>query len=238
MSILYLIRHGQAGTRTDYDTLSELGRAQARRAGEHLADEGVVFRAASAGALRRQRETAAEFARAYRSRGLPFPEIACDPGWNEFDLETVYREMAPALAAEDARFREEYAALERLAADDGDPVHRRWSACDTAIVRAWIEGRHRSTAESWPGFIARVEGRLGALPRWGEGEAVAVFTSAVPIAIWVAMSLGVTNGHIMQIAAVMYNSAITSFQFREGRPALFSFNGVPHLPEREMRSFR
>ena len=43
MSVLYLIRHGQAGTREHYDTLSELGRAQARLLGEHLAAQGVRF---------------------------------------------------------------------------------------------------------------------------------------------------------------------------------------------------
>lgn len=238
MSTLYLIRHGQAGTRTDYDTLSELGRMQARRAGEYLASQGVVFRAAFSGDLLRQRETGAEVACAYRRRGLPFPEIARDPGWNEFDLDTVYREMAPALAAEDPDFRRDYAELVRQAEDDGDAIHRRWSPCDTAIVRAWIEGRHPCSTESWQGFIERVERRLGALPACAEGDAVAVFTSAVPVAIWVAMSLGVTNGRIMQIAAVMYNSAVTAFHLRKGQPALFSFNGVPHLPEHELRSFR
>ena len=37
MSALYLFRHAQAGPRHAYDTLSELGQAQARSLGEHLA---------------------------------------------------------------------------------------------------------------------------------------------------------------------------------------------------------
>ncbi len=58
MSVLYLIRHGQAGTRENYDSLSELGRRQARLLGEHL--RGIEFAAAYSGSLARQRATAAE----------------------------------------------------------------------------------------------------------------------------------------------------------------------------------
>ncbi|HWQ52925.1 MAG TPA: histidine phosphatase family protein [Bryobacteraceae bacterium] len=238
MSTLYLIRHGQAGTRQAYDSLSDLGHLQARRAGEYLASQRVRFRAAFSGTLRRQRETAEEVAGQYRACGLEFPVIDCEANWNEFDIDAVYRDMVPALAAGDPQFRRDYDDLLRQAADEDHDVHHRWSPCDAAIVSAWIEGRFPSGTESWQAFIRRVERTLDTLPRCGEDEAVAVFTSAVPIAIWVAMALGVTNGRIMQVAAVMYNSAITTFRLREGELALFSFNGVPHLPADDLRSFR
>ncbi len=60
MSVVYLVRHGQAGTRENYDSLSDLGRRQARRLGEHLAAQGVRFDAAWSGSLARQRATAEE----------------------------------------------------------------------------------------------------------------------------------------------------------------------------------
>jgi broad specificity phosphatase PhoE len=239
LTVLYLVRHGQAGTRDDYDTLSELGRRQARRAGEYLAAQGVIFRAAYSGTLRRQIQTAEEAACAYRVRGLEFPGIVADPGWNEFDLDTVYREMAPALAAADPQFRREYGEIRRQAADGAHAVHRLWSPCDTAIVRAWIEERHPCSAESWRAFVERVENRLKAVAGRGEAGAVAIFTSAVPMAISVAMALGVDGDRIMKLAAVVYNSAITELRVRDGGElALAGFNGVPHLPERDLRSFR
>jgi broad specificity phosphatase PhoE len=117
LSSLYLVRHGQAGTRLEYDALSPAGRMQARRLGEYLAAENVVFGAALSGSLCRQRETAFEVAAAYGEAGVPFPEVEVDGGWNEFDLDTVYREMAPAIAAEDPEFREQYSRLMELAAD-------------------------------------------------------------------------------------------------------------------------
>jgi broad specificity phosphatase PhoE len=60
MSRLYLVRHGQAGTRKAYDSLSELGRRQARLLGEYFVSEKIHFTGAYCGALVRQEETAAE----------------------------------------------------------------------------------------------------------------------------------------------------------------------------------
>ncbi len=62
MSNAYLVRHGQAGTRDEYDSLSGLGRRQARLLGEYLAGQGVVFAAAYAGGPVRQQQTAARVA--------------------------------------------------------------------------------------------------------------------------------------------------------------------------------
>ena len=62
MSNIYFIRHGQAGTRDLYDSLSELGRRQARLLGEHLVSQEIEFAAAYVGALARQQQTAAEVA--------------------------------------------------------------------------------------------------------------------------------------------------------------------------------
>jgi broad specificity phosphatase PhoE len=238
VSALYLIRHGQAGTRLRYDTLSAKGRVQARLLGRYLAEQKIAIRAALSGTLERQRETAAEAAEGYREAGGEFPPVTVDAGWNELDLDGVYREVAPAIAAEDPDFRERYAALMRMAEDEGHAVHHTWSPCDAAIVGAWIEGRYRTACESWREFVARIQGRRGTLPRCEKGEAVAVFTSAVPIAVWVAAALGLDEGRMMRLAGVMHNTAITTMRMDGGDPELFSFNGVPHLKEAELKTFR
>ncbi len=58
MSVLYLVRHGQAGTREHYDSLSDLGQTQARLLGQHFAEQGIKFDAVYSGSLARQRATA------------------------------------------------------------------------------------------------------------------------------------------------------------------------------------
>ncbi|ONH26107.1 histidine phosphatase family protein [Pseudofrankia asymbiotica] len=60
MSVIYLVRHGQASFGTaDYDVLSELGYRQAALVGAELRARGVRADLAVAGTLRRQRGTAA-----------------------------------------------------------------------------------------------------------------------------------------------------------------------------------
>ncbi len=242
MSNVYFIRHGQAGTRGAYDSLSDLGQRQARLLGEHLVAQGVEFAAAYAGGLARQQQTAAGVAAGYADAGLAFPELSIDAGWDEFDFHHVYKELAPLMCEEDEEFRraheEVVAELSANADDHGADVHRVWRASDTKVMDAWVAGRYPYAGESWEGFIARVAAcrlrRTDAQPR----ENVAVFTSAVPTAIWTARALEASDIHIQRLAAVLLNTAYTVLQLREEETLLLTFNAVPHLHTPELRTRR
>ena len=238
MSSLYLIRHGQAGTRGRYDELSDLGKRQACLLGRHLAAQKVPFKAFISGCLNRQRQTAAEVWRACREAGVAVPDIVSDPKWNEFDMTAVFNEFAPLLGGSDPQFKRDYQELLRKLEDASSPIHHAWTDCDTQTMRAWMQGRYPCCTESWAAFQQRVLSARASLGAHQSGDAVAVFTSATPIAIWVAAALGVSDGHIMRLAGVMHNSAITTMRLRGEELMLFSFNGVPHLAEAHLRTFR
>ena len=238
MSSLYLIRHGQAGTRDHYDELSDLGRRQAYVLGQHLADQRAEFKAFIAGCMNRQQQTAAEVWRAYREAGVPVPNIISEPDWNEFDMTAVFSEFAPLLSEADPQFKRDYQELLRKLEDENSPLQHAWTECDTQAMRAWMEGRFPSRTESWAAFNNRVLSCRDSLRPYQSGDAVAIFTSACPIAIWVARTLGLSNGNIMRLAGVMYNSAVTTLRLRDDDLMLFSFNGVPHLNEARLRTFR
>ncbi len=239
MSSVYLIRHGQAGTRDHYDALSELGREQARLLGEYLAGQGAAFDAALSGGMRRQRETAAEVRCAYLRAGLAFPEVETREEWNEFDLDRVYRDIAPRLWQDDAEFRAGYERMkEEMRASAGDAsaaVHRRWTPCDIAVVEAWIRGQYDCSGEPWGAFCERVRAcRLGT-----EGaENVAIFTSATPVAIWAGVGLDVFDHRVLRVAGVLYNASYTVLRVRDGHVRLFSLNNIPHLTEPALRTHR
>lgn len=242
MSNVYFIRHGQAGTRDSYDSLSELGRRQAHLLGEYLVAQGIEFAAAYAGELLRQQQTAAGVASAYAEAGLAFPELSVDAGWDEFDFHHVYKEIAPLMCEDDEEFRREYeevaAELSARAGDEGADVHRRWRASDTQVMDAWIGGHYPYAGESWEQFIERVAAcrlkRTDAQPR----ENIAVFTSAVPTAIWTARSLEASNIHIPRLAAVLLNTSYTVLQLRADETLLLTFNALPHLHSPELRTRR
>lgn len=236
---VYLIRHGQAGTRDRYDSLSELGREQARRLGEYFAREGLKFDAALSGGMRRQRETADEVRCAYVRAGLPFPDVEARAEWNEFDLDHVYRNIAPRLCEDDAEFRAAYERMrEEVRASRGDPsasVHRRWTPCDMAVVEAWIRGRYAYSGESWEGFCHRI--RRCDVHADG-AENVAIFTSATPTAIWAGVGLEVFDDRVLRLAGVLYNASYTMLRVRDANVRLFSLNNIPHLSDATLRTHR
>jgi broad specificity phosphatase PhoE len=242
LSRIYLVRHGQAGTRQDYDSLSALGRQQARLLGENFVSEGIHFATAYCGTLARQELTAAGVQAAYVEAGLPFPKIVPDCGWNEFDLADVYRSLAPQLCAEDPEFQKEYeqmAALARAAAERPDAeVHRRWMPCDTKIVQAWSDGRYPYHGESWQEFQERVTECRSRLEHAERDANIAVFTSATPIGIWTALAMEVRDQRALRLAAALHNTSFTAIRLRGAELRLHSFNAIPHLARPELRTYR
>jgi broad specificity phosphatase PhoE len=238
LSSLYLIRHGQAGTRRNYDALSDLGHQQAYLLGQYLAGQKIPFKALIAGCLNRQQQTAAAVRRAYSEAGLAVPDIVSDPGWNEFDMTAVFSEFAPLLSEADPRFKQEYQELLRTLENEDSPIHRAWTECDTQAMRAWMEGRYPCRTESWAAFCRRILNCRASLEVYQSGDAVAVFTSATPIALWMASALNLADGLFLRLAGVLYNSALTTMRLRDNNLTLFTFNGIPHLNEPHLRTFR
>ena len=242
MSRVYLVRQGQAGTRKSYDSLSDLGRRQARLLGEYFASEKIHFAAAYTGALVRQQETACEVSDVYREAGLSFPEVVRKPGWNEFDLTHVYRALAPLLCAEDPEFARQYEELvaqARAAAEQPEaPVNRRWLPCDVKVVQAWIRGRHAYDGETWQVFRERVVACQLKLEPMEPDANIVVFTSATPIGIWTALAMEIHDDRALRLAGVLHNASCTVMRLHDGELRLHYFNAIPHLIEPGLRTYR
>jgi len=239
---MFLVRHGQAGTRDSYDSLSDLGRAQSRLLGEYLLAQGLTFSAVYTGALERQRQTAAEVSAAYQKAGVPLPVATIDCGLDEFDLTRVYREIGPQLSEIDAEFRNQYDEMRRQIKQNAGVqdalVHRRWWPCDSLIVAAWISGKFRYGGESWEEFHERVSSCCLKLCDESSAAKVLAFTSATPTGVLTAVALGAPVERIRSLAGVLYNSSYTLLRRRADRLHLFQFNAVPHLTTPELRTHR
>lgn len=242
MSNIYFVRHGQAGTRESYDSLSELGRRQARLLGEYFVAQGVEFAAVYAGELNRQQQTAREVGGAYADAGLAFPEVTVDGGWDEFDFHHIYAEIGPLMCADDEEFRREFEETREQArasagAHDAE-VHRRWRASDTKVVEAWVGGRYPYAGETWEQFVGRVAACRVAAREARPRENVLVFTSATPTAIWTGRALGVSDAHVRRLAAVLLNASYTVLRLRAEETLLVAFNSTPHLDSPRLRTLR
>jgi broad specificity phosphatase PhoE len=242
LSRIWLVRHGQAGTRAEYDSLSLLGREQAQLLGRYLASQPVEFAAAFSGTLARQQSTAEETRAAYESAGRSFPVIGNDCGWNEFDLADVYRALAPRLCADDEAFRGQWEEMERQAQANAGlhsaGVHRRWMPCDRQLIETWIEGRYAYEGESWSGFRRRVLECRARLAHFGREDNVLVFTSATPIAIWAATAFDMEDGRTMKLAGALLNTSCSLMRLGPHDLRLHSFNVVSHLLRPDLQTYR
>ena len=237
---LYLVRHGQAGTRDAYDALSKRGFEQARLLGAYFAAQRIKFAAAYAGEMERHQLTANGTIEGYGRED--FPELVTDPHWNEFDLVRLYREIAPRLSAQDEDFRRDYETMRAqvLASKDSPDahVHRRWLPADTTVVNAWISGEHDAAGETWQEFQQRIVSTRARFDSAQRNDNIIVFTSATPVAIWTGLAFGVTDARLMQLAGVLHNSSFTIIQTRDDALRLFTFNATPHLSRPDLRTFR
>jgi len=242
LSRIYLVRHGQAGTRKAYDSLSELGKRQARLLGEYFVSEGIRFTAAYRGAMKRQQQTAEEVQTAYNEAAIPFPEIELDQRWNEFDLDHIYRALAPQLCAEDPEFRRAYdeMAIQARAAEKEHSagVNRRWMPCDMKIVEAWLHATHPYDGETWKAFRQRVADSRTGLAQSAHDDDIVIFTSATPIGVWTALTMEVADERAMKLAGVVQNTAFTVIRLHNEQLRLHTFNAVPHLNSPELRTYR
>jgi broad specificity phosphatase PhoE len=225
MPTVTLIRHGQAGTRDNYDVLSETGVGQARLLGDWFCARGIRFDTVLSGALQRQVETARTV--------LGDGGFVVEPVWNEFDIDAVFTAIVPRLAADDTGFGERWAGIQAEVAGGGPEIHRCWTPTDSEVMDAWIGGRFGEIdgVESWCAFNERIRRALDGLRPAGEQKRIAVFTSALPLAFCVAEALGLDPSAILSLAGTSHNTGVTTLRLVGSDTGLLSFNVTSHLPE-------
>ena len=230
MATIYLVRHAQAGTRENYDVLSELGLEQARRLGEHLAAQKLELDAVYAGGLNRQRLTAEIACRQLVRAGLKVPDVQTDERWNEFSLLSVYRAIAKRMVEEDEQFAADVREMQEAIRRDPHTTGGATGRCDQAVIRAWMENRYPDyEGETWTSFRTRIQACDETFCNHEAEQTIAVFTSATPVAILSGAALGLTDDRLANILGVIYNTSVTMMKHRRGELRLFTFNSVSHL---------
>ena len=238
MSVIYFIRHAQAGSRDNYDELSELGEEQARLLGEHFVAQGVDLATVYSGGMRRQRETAEIACGVLARAGLRAPDVITDERWNEFSLISVYRAIAKRMMKDDADFARDIREMQDAIARDPHTTGGAVGRCDQAVIRAWMENRYSDyDGEAWSSFRERIEARAADLSTNNSERAIAIFTSATPVAIIAGASLGLADEKFRSLLGVIYNTSVSMMRARNGELRLFTFNSTPHLSA-SVRTFR
>jgi broad specificity phosphatase PhoE len=222
MSMIYMIRHGQASFgKDDYDRLSPLGKRQARILAQHLLTTGFHPDAVYSGTMVRQTATAQEVLFAYRAADRKVPDLEMLGGFNEYDTAAIVTALFPDMVKEEPSLNDELPKMYVSKAS-----FKR--VFEGAMLR-WVTGEF-DTLESWKDLKARVAGSLQLITeRHGRGKTIAVFTSGGAIAASLAHVLGISGERAMRLNWQLVNSSVSRFMYNEERITLAGFNTITHL---------
>jgi len=228
MSELVLVRHGQASFfGADYDELSVQGRAQSRALGEHWARHGVVADTVYVGPRRRHWQTYEEVAAAFREQGRTFPAAQELP---ELDEHHGLKVMQHALGADRGAAEAMQGAQASEAAREA--LVRTFFTRYLEVMGDWASGALVVPGvETWAEFRDR---SLRALDRLCAGRGLAVaFTSGGLVASATGWLLGLDDTRVIDLSAMLRNTALTEVRWSARRRSLVSFNALPHLPDQK-----
>ena len=212
MSLVYLVRHGQASFGAqDYDRLSGLGRQQARWLGGYFAERGLRFARVMAGTLSRQQDTALEVMAAM---GADAAQLLTHAGLDEYHGEALYSAWAGGADPRQQQ-RADYRAY--------------WRAFRSAM-EAWADDRLVGVPESWTQFGARVRAALDEAARdTARDDVVLVVSSGGAIGRALADIAGAPARTAIELNLQCRNSGFCELIAGGGSLRLLSFNNVPHL---------
>lgn len=209
MSVLLLLRHGQAslGT-TNYDRLSGIGHTQAQLTGGRLAAPDLIIDRTVSGAMMRQRDTAVIV---MREIGLGESNLQIDDRLDEYDHVGVMAGHTADISFATATTPERARTMQ--------------SALDEAIAR-WM-GADSGYPESHDGFIDRVLAAVDELT--GRSGTTLAVTSGGVIAAVCAHLLGLRADKWPALARVMVNASLTRVISGPTGTRLLTFNDHAHL---------
>jgi broad specificity phosphatase PhoE len=223
MSLLYLVRHGQASFGTsNYDRLSPIGAEQAAFLRDHLRSQGEPVQSVVSGSLQRQRTTAEIIADAFAT------PVHTHPQFDEYDAGTLLR-----LHAERSD-----SPLIDLQGSDGSVDPRAFQRRLETVGVAWIRGELAAPElETWQDFRARVADALESVMRIQRGaQRIVVCTSAGVIGAAVGYVLNLPDTEALKLSWSVFNASVTRIQYDEKRRSLLGFNSIAHLEHPERRS--
>lgn len=223
MSIIYIIRHGQASFgKENYDCLSVLGVRQAELLGDYFTRTGVTFDTFYSGSFNRQIATfRAVIARLPRNHLIETPIILDE--FNEFDTFSDLMKLVAELAAEDPALSK---AVESI---NTDPYA--FKNVYSQVMQRWAQNKSSGNSlESWKDINTRVKAGIDRIRMEnGSGKRVAVFTSGGPIAAAMQIALSLEDRYAMQLPRHIHNTAVSTFLYDDQRLSLSTYNSIAHL---------
>ncbi|EMO56914.1 histidine phosphatase superfamily (branch 1) [Leptospira santarosai str. CBC1416] len=240
MSVVHLIRHGQANSRGEnYDLLTQHGKNQSFALGKFMAQNGELPDRIVTGTLRRHRETAEFFIQGVisvtgeREKYKDGSFVQRDAGWDEFSTElwSVYSKL---LASEREEFAKTLSRYGKIRARSRSAAL--FLKLTEEILRFWREGRETPEGiETYENFENRIFHSSNVWFARGNQERTFIFTSGTPISLVLNRFLRQDEDCFAWMPWI-WNTSLNTFRWVKGRYLPVSINGVPHLPDNLSRT--
>ncbi|PJZ68848.1 histidine phosphatase family protein [Leptospira perolatii] len=242
MSVLYLVRHGQANSRGEvYDLLSPLGKEQSFQLGSYSARNNEVPDRIITGTMRRHIETGQFFMEGVKSvlgeqeKFAKSSFIVQDSRLNEFSPE-LWSSYAKLISSRSHSFSKTLSQFQRVREAGGIRSAALFFKLTEEILSFWKEGKEvPSGVESFVEFQDRV---MNARVEWfspSVTERNFIFTSGTPISLLLHKILGQNSSQFTWMPWI-WNTSLSIFRWIRGEYLPVSINGVPHLLAKEQRT--
>lgn len=239
MSTLYAIRHGQAGFLTDnYDQLSEVGRKQSVLLGEWLLRREVEFDAIFVGPRQRQIDTERAVRAVYDAAGVTLPAATPLPALDEVSVHLLFEDPLPEIIESNPELGGLIEAFEQSASFEDR--RRTFNKLFAEVTTRWVNGEVVANGvESWRDFADRVGGALEIIRAdTRRGLTVAAFTSGGVIGAMMQHALACPDPVALEFMWHCRNTAWGQFRYAPGKFTLTGWNGVPHLEDAALWTYR
>jgi len=203
MSVIYLIRHGQASFGADdYDKLSELGRLQAKLNGQALHQKYAQPMRVLTGTMRRHIETAELSLNAFDFNQKQLHKITSqDDRWNEYDHQQILGVYNKALATPDG--------VRAYLSQHQKPMQH-FKKVFIEAMNTWVNAKNSDDyTETFQQFCERVLGALNELRDTPQDKQIMVYSSGGPISLITCHLLGLPLSSFMEINWTLVNTGIT-----------------------------
>ncbi|WJG08551.1 histidine phosphatase family protein [Aliiglaciecola sp. LCG003] len=221
MTVIYLIRHGQANFgQQDYDKLSELGHQQAEILGQSLQPRLGQFDKVVLGSMLRHKQTTQQCLKGME-QDLAEPLWQVDANWNEYNHHDILARFGPEFA--------DAPSIESWVRQQPNPKEAFETLFNKAMAR-WISGQHDDYEESWQEYQLRIKAGLeNVIKHADDAKCIAVFSSGGPISVVSQSLLGVDPAKIMQVNWTLVNCSMTKLVSTGSRVFLSTLNDHSHF---------
>ncbi|MFB5651760.1 histidine phosphatase family protein [Leptospira wolffii] len=241
MSVIHLIRHGQANSQGEnYDMLTPKGKEQAFLLGKYMAENQDFPDRILTGSLRRHRETAESFLEGVKSadsgRSYSLSKLSIeDSDWNEFSAE-LWKSYAKYLATVRPEFADTLATFSKIRLKGGIRSAAIFFKLTEEILEFWKKGEYVPEGiETYSDFEYRIERAHDRYFLPSSSERTFIFTSGTPISLLLRKILK-QDTNVFTWMPLIWNTSVSTFRWMRGGFLPVTLNALPHIPEKKSRT--